>query len=235
MNAQTSQTGSALSSAPSMRKRARTWHKWVGLVVGLAMAIWVISGMVMITPGAATAWSKPHAPPPHQAYLVSPARAIAAANGAASAIVVLKPFGNQPMLQVQHGGGRHTMVHGVTGEILTVTRENAAWLALGDSSRASEAIEVPGPPPMWRFPLNEAGSFVQVDPADAGVTLSTKAQRWRAYIFSLHTFIPLRDIIGHRQTRWLLWGLSLLSMVTVLTGYWLILPKRRARRASPSP
>ncbi len=132
------------------------------------------------------------------------------------------------------------MIHAVTGAQLSVTRETAAWLASGDSANASRIIEVTeyssdyaaGALPVWRLPLDQSGWFVEVNPADAGVTLSTSAQRRRAYIFSLHTFLPLRGIIGQRLTHWLLWGLSFLSLVTVLTGYWLFLPRRKARRST---
>ena len=112
----------------------RWWHKWVGIVIGILLIAWTVSGVVMLIPrssvssagqgtGAAVDWA---------AVAVSPARAAqvaAGTDGGPAKSVDLQRLRDAMVYVVRFEGGRAVLVDASTGVTLRITSKLAGEIA----------------------------------------------------------------------------------------------------------
>ncbi len=220
----------------ALKSQSRKYHRWIGWVAGVVMAVWVISGVVLMLPGLDPFVPRSEAERPRvSSVTLSPAQAIAAAGATPDANLAIKPLGGVMVYQVFLGSGRSALIDGVTGAVVTITAAKAESLAFGPAGatgRPATLIEkhggdyVDGTLPVWRFDAGPQGEPLFVSTRDGGVQRTSRGMRVRRYIASWHTFEPIRRIVGERPNEWLLMGLSALAIAMVVTGYLLNLPSR---------
>lgn len=170
----------------SDRRNVHWWHKWTGILGGIALVGWIITGAVMIP---------------------SPA-----------------------------------LVDASSGAVITETPELA--------SRIAQALELPGatlagverlerhtlgysegPLPVYEVSFRDPAGVVTYVAARAGYARrTTRGTRIARMFASVHLFSPLNHAPGGNDTRAAsLWIASLVAFISLLTGYWLLLPQRRKR------
>ena len=119
------------------RRNVHWWHKWTGILGGIALVGWIITGAVMILPHGS---NPPVAAPQLDvgALVISPAAA-ARAIGADSAVVrsmTLIPIPTGMAYAIQRRGASPALVDASSGAVITETPELA--------SRIAQALELPG-------------------------------------------------------------------------------------------
>jgi hypothetical protein len=209
----------------------RWWHKWIGIVIGLVLLLWVVSGLVMILPVTATGRGGDRGAPPDWATAtVSPAQALQAAvtanGGGTLRRIELKRIRGAAAYQVRLDKGPVVLVDATTAAPIRITAELAAAIAAeGVDGATPSNVELVGN--KWHLDLG-GGRRAEVHAETGDVTRSARLDRFREALgHDLHVFAPLRSLPGEQATRLgSLWITGLISLVSILTGYWLALPKR---------
>lgn len=239
-----------------MTRTTRTLHKWLGITTGLVFLGWLVSGIVIELPyGARAAYSGPYGTADWGEVGVSPAEAARIATEGRTATVdqvELRRIGDRFVYRIGVGEERH-LVDASTGEVFAIDRETAVALARAEFGGGAEIAEVRlledpepsytfGPLPAWRVDwVDGRGSVSYVALDDGSIRRADHVTRTRAAIESLHSFTFL-DAARLGDTRLpLLIGASLVSLVTVATGYLLTVllsawyrRRRPGRGAAPS-
>lgn len=230
-------------SAPTRPKRTiRWWHKWIGIWIGVLLFIWVGSGVIMLLPMSSTFkrgagltsvdWPK---------VVISPAQAIAAAGPADSGVIVrtveLRQIRNRPFYAVLFSDRRKAMVDAVTGVPFQVDSALARQLAAdaypADSITAVERLTQRTPAyygalPAWRVSFAGRSTAFFVSEPTGEVGRNTARDRAQSSLgHNLHVLAFLRAAPGGETTRLgTFFGTGLIALVSILTGYWLALPRR---------
>lgn len=223
-------------------------HKWLGICMGVVVFIWVVSGVVMILPRGAVPQAKTPQPDWSSAVL-SPAQAAAlvAATGDTAGIqnISLVRLRNRPVFLAEMRGGRRHLHDAATGTPIEVTAALAESIAV-EGLRAPkpvtrvERLEKPdwryaGRVPAYRVEFADPKRTVAyVTERDGGLQLGDRGIRIRAVITGLHTFQPLSLLGGNTSRLAALHLTSAVAVLLVLTGYYLVLPKRWRRRRPKS-
>jgi uncharacterized iron-regulated membrane protein len=233
------------------RVRLADWHRWLAVPFAIALLMWVLSGLVMLTPPLT-----PNAVGPYDGPVVewsdadlSPADLLGVlqARGDSTPILnlILAQLSDTPVYRVRTGAGRH-MIDARSGTFISIDEVLAIELA---SARVrpevnTERVELVnshnwlypnGPVPVYRVRFDTGDrSWGYVDPATGAVQYSSRATRLRTVVISLHElglrgaiavlgdWIPLRLIL-------VIASLGLLGVS--FTGYYLALRKWRRPRA----
>jgi len=231
-------------------------HKWLAVGVGLLTVVWFASGIVMMLPKDVlgrmrTAPVAAPAVPDFKAMTVSVSQAIAAAEAAAGANMVvsdveLRPIeGRQYFLISTAKSGTH-LIDAVSGVRLDITEEYAKQMALrlvggGVAIQESETVGKYGieydygPLPVFRFVFADpASTIVYVSPKTGEMTASDRKGRLRGFIGGTHTFEFLQPSLENRGKRIVLIVFSFVGLVMSLFGSWILwiqFQNWRARRA----
>ncbi|MBT8405550.1 MAG: hypothetical protein KJP18_16950 [Gemmatimonadetes bacterium] len=217
-----------------MNRTTRTLHKWLGIATGFVFLGWLVSGIVMELPyGVRSAYSGPYGTADWGGVVVSPAEAaLAATDGRATTVdqVELRRIGERFVYRVVAGEVTR-LIDASTSELVTVDRETAVTLARTEFDAGAEIAEVRlmedrepsyayGPLPAWRVDwVDGRGSVSYVSVGDGSILRADHVTRTRAAIESLHTFAFL-DALRVGETRQpILIAASIVSLVTVATGY----------------
>jgi Uncharacterized iron-regulated membrane protein len=230
----------------------RSWrkiHKWVSIFVGVFFLIWTISGIVMILPIGAYDPVAPHTAtaPDFSDVTTSPAAAIAAlsqSEGGPQQVtgLSLSQIETRTVYVLTLADESSRLIDAHTGQLFTIDQALAERIALDDFAIAGPIFQVTrldqheasypsGVLPVFRI-IFESDHLVAyyVSGADGVAQRSDNWSRARNAISSLHTFEPLTLITKREKpTQALLVFVSLVGIVTALTGYYLALPRRRAR------
>lgn len=237
-----------------MTRTTRTLHKWLGIGTGVVFLAWLVSGIVMETSvGVRGPWAGPYGTADWSAVVVSPAEAVRVATedgGTSVEGVEIRRVGDRFVYRIT-AGGESRLVDGTTGEPVTIDREAALALARTEFGAEAEVEEVRrleerepsytfGPLPAWRIDWSDGrGSVSYVAVIDGSVRRADHVTRTRAAVESLHTFTFLDAFRVGGSRLPLLIGASLVSIVTVATGYLLTVllsawyRRRRARGGGP--
>ncbi len=212
----------------------RWWHKWVGIGIGILLIAWTGSGVVMMMPrssvstagqgtGAAVDWT---------AVTVSPARAAQTATADSSGLaksVDLQRLRDAMVYVVRFEGGRTVLVDASSGSTFRITSELAGRIAQDAVPRARvrrvDHLDWGG----FRVELDDPQrTEAIVAEATGGVSRTVWRDRVQERLGGgIHTFQPLSRLPGHQATqKTALVVMSLIALVSVLTGYWLALPRR---------
>jgi uncharacterized iron-regulated membrane protein len=239
-----------------MDLRWRPVHRWLGFLAGAVVLIWIVTGMIMVTPRPATPSRSPRASgPDYRRIERSPAQAILAAEAVGDeeldvAGVSLSALGDRAIYRVAPRGRPPVLIDATTGEEVVIDSALAVRVAVAAYSgpggvRRVELNErrrldnVFGEVPAYRVEFDDGWGTAAYLGARTGTLVWTeRANGRRAMIGSLHDFFVLRPLPGGDRTRLAaLWIASLVSLCSILTGYYLWLRGTRffKRRAAGQP
>ena len=245
--------------------RLRTWykvHKWTAIFAGVALIMWLLTGMAMSSPKIF-----PETPsatgeqPDYQAIELSPAEAIArleTETGQTYAVtgVSIRRILDTVAYEIRTTEGETYLINAQSNDQFEITSDLAEQIALaefptGANIIATERIDFNsrqypfGPVPVYRVSFDdEPGTYshVSIKPspvwgANTGdVRRTTRWGRLRELLGSLHTFGVLRVIINKgRLITLLLWAATGLTTLTAIVGYYLALPRRRKTSLNNKP
>ncbi len=229
--------------------KPKTWywlHKWTSIFTGVALVMWLITGLVIN-------WDRlfPVAEIPlpvvtaYESLEMSPAVAIdrlEALTGQSVDVqsVNLRRLPDMVVYEIGRGDGPSVLLNPQTGQLVEITPDLAAAIALTKQSQAAPVREVGrleyndrgyvyGPLPVYRVILDDGkDTYVHVT-ADTG-EISQVNDRWsrgRYYLRTLHNFQAVK-LLSNRQTviTGLLWGTTIATLLTVVLGYYLALPRK---------
>jgi len=230
-------------------------HKWLAVGVGLFTFVWFASGIVMVMPGSILGGGAAPVPAPgrpdFKAMTVSVAQAVAAAEAAAGANMVisqleLRPIEGRLYYQISTAKSGMHLIDAVSGARLDITEEYAKQMAsrlVGGSAAIQESetlrkydIEYAyGPLPVFRFVFADpAATIVYVSAKTGELRASNRKGRIRAFIGGTHTFDFLQPSLENRGKRIVLIVFSFVGLVMSLFGSWILwiqFQNWRARRA----
>ncbi|MDX2121134.1 MAG: PepSY domain-containing protein [Gemmatimonadota bacterium] len=226
-----------------MRRLIFKVHKWVGIGIGVILLMWIVTGILIA--GGDTPKGTGEAPPDFSRATVAPAAALALATSGDSALtgvraVEFERLGPHFIYRVR-GKGRTVLVDAERGVRFLVdealARRLAAETVPGAGIRSAELIRSydrgygNGSLPVWRVTLDDAaGTLVHLSQRDGVLGTSTSSKRMHLTMHNLHTFATLKVLgLPRGPIRWLLVLASVVSLVAVLTGYYMSLPKRWTR------
>lgn len=230
--------------------RARTLHKWIGIVIGLALLMWTTTGIVMVLP-VKRARDGELKPLEVGRAVISPAQAIARLSEGDSTprvrSVALIQIADNVVYQVETRR-RSVLINAETGEPFEISAAVAEQVAR-DAFRGMpgevtverlteyDARYSGGDLPAYRVSLGDTAATVTYVSARNGTVVSADSRRrFRAVVGKLHDFSAIKAVISND---WVHRGLAItacaLSIVSLFLGYWLALPQRKkTRRAGRS-
>lgn len=237
-----------MTSPPTARRRptlpsVRWWHKWIGIAIGVLLFTWTASGIIMMVPPSSVARAGPGtgAAIDWLTVTVSPARATEVASagmGGTARRVDLQRLRDGMVYAVRFDGGRTVLVDASRGETVRITADLASVIAKDGLPeavvrRVDRIDRAPagywGRLPAFRVEFDDPRHTVAyVAEATGEVSKTAWRDRVQAQLgHSVHVFTPLKDLPGRDQTRvGTLVITSLIALVSILTGYWLALPRR---------
>lgn len=214
-------------------------HRWVAVIAGIFFLIWIVSGIARILPGAGA--ERRASRPNYGNARVSPAQ-VAAAIGEPIVDMTLIGVTGNPVYRVQTRKGIR-MVDAGSGEPFAITLETAEQILRTAYPGAGTALTrdrltrhdwtyLAGPLPVYRIRAGGAGPFYFVSAQDGSIRKVTSTERVRALIGSMHTFEPLPGISGNPRIQKLaIAGAASLGLGAAVTGYLIVLSRRRKARA----
>lgn len=225
--------------------RARDLHKWMGIVIGLALLMWTITGIIMVLPGKRVRDTS-NKPLDVGRAVVSPAQALARlserdSSGAVRSIALIQILDNV-VYQVETRR-RTVLVNAETGEPYEISEAVAERIARATFRGTAGNVAVErltsydtryssGDLPAFRVALGDSASTVSYVSARNGAIVSADSRRrLRSIVGKLHDFSVIKAVIG---ADWVHRGLAItacvLSIISIFTGYWLALPRRQVSR-----
>ncbi|HEY2804489.1 MAG TPA: PepSY domain-containing protein [Gemmatimonadales bacterium] len=236
-------TESAARTLPGIR----WWHRWISIVIGILIFGWIASGMLMMLPPTAMARTGQGtgAPIGWQQESVSPAQAIRAAQAAigsnpppAASQVTLQRLRDGMIYVVRLDGHRTVLIDAATAAPLTISAEVAVRIAADAvSDTGTPGVErvtrAPayyyGPLPAWHVTFSDrkrTEAFVSQVTGEVA-RFQARDRLLEVVGHSIHVFTPLARLPGGTLTRkGTLEITGLIALISVLTGYWLSLPRR---------
>jgi len=230
-----------------MSNSIRRWilriHKWIGICLGVVIFVWLVSGVVMILPPASTP-PKGRQRVEYTRAALSPAQAIelvASRERDSGAVrrVTLVPVLERDYYLLETSSRQSYLLDSETGDpfvIDTGVAERIARQAAGGRADAAtvETVNQPvsgymaGPLPVFRVAFDDSrGTVVFVSPRDGAARYTDRLMRTRFFLAGLHTFDQLRLMpVGKDIRKPLLYLTSLVGFGLVLTGYYMVFPKR---------
>ena len=223
--------------------RARSLHKWIGIFVGAVLLMWSVTGVVLMVPG-----HRPEArarPVPLGRATVSPREALAIALGDSAAEVRAASLVriHQHVAYRIDSGRRPILVDAESGERIEITATLAEAVAREAMGRAGGTVRVEpvrkhdafypaGSLPVWRVRFEGVeGPPSHVSQLDGTFVPAGSRSRFRSLMHDLHNFTIIRKLV---TADWFFRTLAIIagvvSIVSIITGYWLALPRRPANR-----
>ncbi len=225
----------------------RWWHKWIGIVIGLLLFGWVASGIIMILPLSSAAKGLGVVEPVIDlaTVAISPSQAATAARveGPIRTIALHQVLG-VTVWAVTPANGQPILVHATTAQRFSITPERAKAIAQTSEPDltpvAVDRIETQpagywGRLPAYRVAFNDAAHTEAIVAASTGeVQRSQRRDRIMNSIgHNFHVFGPLTQLPGGQNTRkGSLIMTGLIALLSIISGYWLSLPKRWTRASA---
>jgi hypothetical protein len=208
------------------------WHKWIGVSVGLVLAMWLFTGIIMVT---GRPLNLPSRPLDFSTAVISPAQASATSAVAVTRLELIG-IGSAPIYKISTDSGT-TLIDARSGEPFVVADSIAVAIAIEASGISgvtrTTRMASEGSAPGYRIVFSDpASTVVEVD-ANGAARVTDRLRRFRSLMGGLHTFGVLRRVIDSRNTvAGLLVGVAGTALVSVVTGYIMALPRRRRSRVS---
>ena len=242
-----------------VRALAARVHRWMGLLVGVQVLLWIAGGVVMSVLPIEEVRSE-HKLAEHAPLAYDPSELISledAARGAGIATVTagrLDQVAGRPVWVLEASEGSETSVDAASGQVLSpFGADHAARVALHDlaieaSIVAVERLEKPvgeyaGPLPAWRVRFDDGDATTLYVAAGSGQVRARRSTTWRFYdlFWRLHVMDyddgadfnhPLLITAALSALLFALAGIALLY--TRMRQVWLVRAGVRARREAPS-
>ncbi|WP_109261379.1 PepSY domain-containing protein [Hyphobacterium indicum] len=209
-------------------------HKWVALLVGIQIVLWVTGGVVMSVIPIETVRGEHNiaapAPVPIEAAAIIPIGQAAEAvfPGQTIRAATLQIWQGQVVWNVTGPSGNSELVDAITGEVITpISRERAIEIAVADYAGDPEIAEIEyfedatwesrRPGPAWRVSFDDGeGTRIYVSP-DSGLVTARRNNAWRFY-----DFFWMLHIMDYQErenfNNPLVITAALFALVTVLAG-----------------
>ncbi len=237
-------------------RKLRTWytlHKWTSIFTGLALIMWLITGMVM-------SWEKlfpeltpvESVPPDFRVATMPPADAMARLEeilGQSPQVswLDLRQILNTVVYEVKLKDGSIHLLNAQSGQEFNVTPELAEEIARAEFPTQASILRVErlngndfsypfGPVPVYRVVFDDSRAThahvsIRTDEIWGRKTGAVwRNDRWgraRTAINTLHTFDMLRIITDRRRLiTTLLWAAAIVTFLAAVLGYYLALPRR---------
>ena len=217
-----------------MLKLVYKWHKWIGVSVGVILAMWLFTGIIMVT------GPRPPNPPTLQVdfntAVISPAQAAAKSSAPVNRIDLIT-IGSAPTYKLWSSSGT-LLVDARSGETveindsvaIVIARQASGVTAPAKTTRLRSGAGASG----YRVVFSDPASTVVEIEASGGAKATDRLKRFRNIVGGLHTFGVLRGVNASRGTiEGLLIVIAGTALVSVITGYVMALPRRRRSRVSP--
>jgi uncharacterized iron-regulated membrane protein len=221
--------------------RARPLHKWIGVFVGIILLMWSVTGVYLMVPPPRQELR--HRPLSLERATISPQQAQTIAvgdSGGEVRSVALIRIQERIAYRIETGR-RPVLVDAETGERLVITAALAESIVRNTLDRIEGKVQVEavrkhdryyfsGSLPVWRI------RFEGVDGPPSHVSQLDGAfvparSRLRAVMHDLHNFAIIEEWVGAEWlSRWSAIVAGTVAVLSILTGYWLALPRRRPKR-----
>jgi uncharacterized iron-regulated membrane protein len=223
----------------------RTWHKWLGLILGLQVAIWCLSGLYMVSFDIDFIRGLPLVRE-HESHLPADARltplsSITGRYAEATGVTLRTlPDSRAPVYELSTRQGR-VLVDAVSGVQLSPLPQAriealARMYYAGDGEIGRTELITAAPveirgrePPVWRIDFDDAlATSFYVDP-DTGALITRRHRYWR--LFDTFWMLHIMDYGYERDdmNNLLLRFASAAGVVFGLTGLWLLFFSFRRR------
>jgi uncharacterized iron-regulated membrane protein len=221
-----------------MRKWWFSIHKWIGLVVGLQVLAWTVSGLYMtwfpITQVRSEHNIREAKPRDLRTAtdLIAPDRAVSAAKAPVSRLELTEVAGRW-MWRIDSAGKPHMLIDAESGKVLSPLDEAAArQIAHADFTGKGKIVAAKlitkDPPieyrrtlPVWQVTFDDVGETnLYVEPL-TGKVAARRSNLWRTYDFlwSLHIMdYSAREDFNH----WPIILMSLLGLILTISGIGLL-------------
>ena len=220
-------------------------HKWVGVVIGIQVLLWVAGGLVMsafpieLVRGETQAAPALPVPIGGDEFAVQLQDAIAA-HGPVTSLRSLRIAGRL-YFEGQRNDAPPLLIDARDGALLAgidepLASEVARRDFTGDGEIISAALldarpgEYRGPVPVWQLRFDDARDTAIYVSATNGQVLARRNDVWRLY-----DFFWMLHIMDYRErvdfNHGLLIGASAIALVLSATGFWLLFYRVRLRRA----
>lgn len=226
----------------------RRIHKWVAIVAGAMLTVWIVTGMYISIPGAGGAALT--VSPPRidlREVSLSPADAIAAVEARRGAAVEvrdlrLEALGSRPAYFLRLGGGEVVLLDARTGDHVEIDRAEAIRMVeehLGPESRVAgvDVVErrslgyLRGELPAYRVRVEgPSDAEAYIGRRTGSLSFRDGRVRVRELMYAAHDLWPIGVRFGRDLRLWILMGTGALALVATLTGYWLAVRKWRPFR-----
>lgn len=220
---------------------SRQLHRWLAYGLGVIVALWVVTGVVMLFPPPPTTLPAANTPIDLSAAVRSPGEAAQALPKDSLLRVrslALRHLGDRLVYHFVLAQGEHVFVDAATAQRVELSDSLALALARGvmvDTSLTRSVTRITqhdaryrfGMLPVVRIALGDAQRTLVHVAADASVTSTSKRSRLRGTMAALHEFQIPGNLIPARPRKALLLGASALTIILIVTGYVLALPVRR--------
>ncbi len=226
-------------------------HKWVGVVIGIQVLLWVAGGLVMSAfPIELVRGETQAAPAAPQAIGAAEIgfdlRAALAAEPAATSVRTLR-IADRLYFEIQRPESAPLLIEARDGRIVaavdeSMAREAAARDFTGDGRIRAVTLmndrisEYRGPLPVWQVRFDDARDTAIYVSASNGQVVARRNDVWRLY-----DFFWMLHIMDYRErvdfNHGLLIGASAIALALSATGFWLLFYRVRLRwprRQSPS-
>lgn len=236
--------------SPRLARRVAVAHKWAGLIVGLQVLLWTLSGLVFTAiPFETVVGERLLRPPAEQA--VDVARVNITARDALAAVVEDRPWtvtlrmlGDEPVYEIRADIGVF-LVSAETGAVMSPISEalarriaETAW-AGGGASLSIERLDVAPREagalrPVWAVRFAGRGEPVVYVDAASGEVGPARTNAWRIFDFfwALHIMdYSERENFNHP----LVIAASFLALSMSVFGVLLVVHRFTRRRAGPQP
>ena len=223
-----------------MRRYIYLVHRWTGIAMCLLMALWFVSGVVMLFVGypKLTPWERLAALPPlsQAGCCVEPAQALARSNAPDDVQrLTLTSIAGRPHYLLLEGDGRYTPVDAISGTAAGRTDARAAiaaarsfkpgagahYMGLVDEDRWTHSRALNPHRPLHVVDLgDEASTRVYVSSATGQVVLDApRAERYWNFVGAwLHWMYMIRQQHTDPVWTWTLTGLSAVGVLSAATG-----------------
>lgn len=228
--------------------KARTWrkiHRYLGLIIGVQLLLWTASGLIFSWNSIKSVRGEDMIRATESVDLndfeiadveeILSSGAVDEFDGCLFASAALRTMLGQPVYELtfeEDGAPIVVLFDAVSGQrVSPIGQETAKRIALGDFTenvevRSVELIEATGSHseyrgkelPAYRVVLEHPSDVAIYVSANRGVVTTRRNNRWRVFDFfwMLHTMdYQGRDNFNH----WLLKGVSIFGLVTVLSGF----------------
>lgn len=228
-----------------MRVTSRKIHRWLSVVIGIQLLLWTLSGLIFSWNPIDRVRGSHLVRPSQPADLAKQKvlgiqeilRNVRLEHERPVVRVELRSLLGDPVYEVTLGGEgtQHVLMDANSGkQISPISKEMAEQIAVNDflvesQVESIEWIDKPVGPhweyrekelPVWKVEMDHrSGTRIYIS-ANRGVVTARRNHRWRLFDFfwMLHTM----DYAGRDNfNTWLLRIMSVLGVVSVLTGFWL--------------